>query len=55
MALDEEEKVTGFRRFMSSDPEAIRRWWRIWAIRNGNAIGRRLSRLRILRDAKLIS
>lgn len=52
MDIDEEEKMSGFKRFISSDPEVMRRWWRIWAIRNRNALGRRLSRRRILRETK---
>ncbi len=53
MVMDEEEKLGGFKRFISSDPEVMRRWWRIWGIRNGNAIGRWLSRRRIIRDTKV--
>lgn len=50
--MNKEENVSGFRRLMSADPAVIRRWWQIWAIRNGNAVGRRLSRRRIFRDSK---
>lgn len=50
--MDEEEKNSGFKRFLSSDPEVRRRWWRIWVVRTGKAVGRKLSRRRILRDTK---
>lgn len=48
----EEEKKSGLKRLISSDPAVVKRWWRLWGIRNGKALGRRISRRRILRDTK---
>jgi len=50
--MDKDQKVSGLKRLISANPDVMRRWWRIWGIRNGNAFGRKLSRHRILRDTK---
>ncbi|MEC5398289.1 hypothetical protein [Uliginosibacterium sp. H1] len=50
--MDRKNKTGGFKRFISSSPETMQRWWRIWGIRNGRALGRRLVKRKLLRDTK---
>lgn len=55
MTVVEKEKKGGLKRFLSSDPQVIKRWWRIWAVRNGKVLGRKISRRKMLRAAKAAS